>query len=105
MPEEPPRSHASLPGRDRPETAASDAGVRVRVVLLGTFADYVPRGEKGPTVVLHMPEPVPLRAVRAQLGIPDGTPRIAYRRGDAIDDHEVLYDGDEVSFVSPIAGG
>ncbi len=80
-------------------------GVRVRVVLLGTLAQYVPRGEKGPAIVLEMPGPEPLRAVRVRLGIPDDTPRIAYRRGDAIDDDHVLLDGDEVSFVSPIAGG
>lgn len=80
-------------------------GVRVRIVLLGTFADYVPRGEKGPGFLLDLPGPEPLRAVRARLGIPDEAPRIAYRRGEAIDDDQIVLDGDEVSFVSPIAGG
>ncbi|MBU2602274.1 MAG: MoaD/ThiS family protein [Actinobacteria bacterium] len=92
---------SAVAGRSGP----ASGGVRVRVVLLGTFADYVPRGEKGSRMVLDLPGPEPLRAVRARLGIPDDAPRIVYRRGDAIDDDQILLDGDEVSFVSPIAGG
>ncbi len=83
----------------------SEGGVRVSVVLLGTFADYVPRGERGPRIAVDLPGPEPLRAVRALLGISDDTPRIVFRRGDTIDDDQILLDGDEVSFVSPIAGG
>lgn len=83
----------------------SQGGVRVSVVLLGTFADYVPRGERGPRIAVHLPRPEPLRAVRALLGISDDTPRIVYRRGVTLADDQILLDGDEVSFVSPIAGG
>lgn len=94
-------SISALAGDDSPAAGR----VRVKVVLLGTFADYVPRGERGPRIVVDLPGPEPLRAVRARLGIPDDTPRIVYRRGATIDDEQVLLDGDEVSFVSPIAGG
>lgn len=103
---------ATGPGGGGSERGGSASGrstapgaARVTVVLLGTFGAYVPRRARGPRVVLELPGPEPLGAVRARLGIPDDVPRIAYRCGEPIDDEQILVDGDEVSFVSPIAGG
>lgn len=80
--------------------------MRVRVQLLGVFRGFSPSGGTSSSVDLDFgEEAITLCAVRERLGIPEDYPRIVFSKGLPVEDDHRLEDGEELVFVSPIAGG
>lgn len=74
--------------------------------LLGTDRSFLPPGAEGSSVILEFTgNRVTLGHVRKRLGMPPDLPRIAFLLGEPIGDDQLLVDGDEVVFVTPVGGG
>jgi hypothetical protein len=82
------------------------AALRVTVRMLGAHRAYLPDSSAGGAVTLEFPgDTVRLGTVRDSLGMQMEVPRIVFYRGEPVSDDQVLFDGDEVVFVSPSGGG
>lgn len=80
--------------------------MRVKVSLLGTHARFLPAGARGSSAWLQLSgDRVRIGEIRERLGMPTETPRIVYVGGVAVEEDDVVEDGAEVVFVSPLGGG
>jgi sulfur carrier protein ThiS len=81
--------------------------ITVTVSLFGIHRAFLSPGlgQDGRMMLRYEQEAVTLADVMRDLGMAGDTVRIVFLRGTAIEADQLLKDGDELSFVSPVSGG
>lgn len=81
--------------------------MKVVAVLVGAHRAVLPPElrQHGRVELEYESDGVTLADVMKDLHLPQDTPRIVFLDGNAIQEDQVLGDGDVVNFVSPIGGG
>lgn len=87
------------------ETATRDArAITVQVTLFADLRKYLKKGENGPFSV-SLPNGATVADLLAHIGIADADEVTAGRNGDQAQHQDILHDGDEIVFFSPMEGG
>lgn len=78
------------------------------VVKVKVFADlrqYIPELGLGESLAVKVESGVTIRQLFEQLEIPESEIKLAFVNGISREFEDILSDGDEVSFFSPVGGG
>ncbi len=78
------------------------------VVKVKVFADlrqYIPELGLGESLDVQVESGVTIRQLFEQLEIPESEIKLAFVNGISREFEDILSDGDEVSFFSPVGGG
>jgi len=78
------------------------------VVKVKVFADlrqYIPELGLGESLAVKVASGVTIRQLFEQLEIPESEIKLAFVNGISREFEDILSDGDEVSFFSPVGGG
>ncbi len=78
------------------------------VVKVKVFADlrqYIPELGLGESLAVQVESGVTIRQLFEQLEIPESEIKLAFVNGISREFEDILSDGDEVSFFSPVGGG
>ncbi len=78
------------------------------VVKIKVFADlrqYIPELGLGESLDVQVESGVTIRQLFEQLEIPESEIKLAFVNGISREFEDILSDGDEVSFFSPVGGG
>lgn len=98
-----------------PENAGNVSGTMfsgvaevMMVVKVKVFADlrqYIPELGLGESLAVKVESGVTIRQLFEQLEIPESEIKLAFVNGISREFEDILSDGDEVSFFSPVGGG
>jgi molybdopterin converting factor small subunit len=77
----------------------------VKVKVFADLRQYIPELGLGESLDVQVASGVTIRQLFEQLEIPESEIKLAFVNGISREFEDILSDGDEVSFFSPVGGG